>query len=248
MLDKVKVKFVFDIPVASITMEETVEVIEECIKENKTIQHVVINAGKVVAMQSNEDLAKSVFEADLINADGQAVVWASKVLGTALPERVAGIDLMYNLIDLAAKKGYKCYFLGAKNEVLQKVVEYFSKKYSKEIVAGSHDGYFKPDQEEAIAQDITDSGAHMLFVAISSPKKELFVNKYKKLMNVPFVMGVGGSFDVVSGFTKRAPLWVQQAGLEWFHRLLQEPGRMWKRYLVGNVKFILLTIKFLFKR
>lgn len=111
------------------------------------------------------------------------------------------------------------------------------------VIAGYRNGYFEKNEEKQIAEDIADSGADILFVAMSSPQKEIFVNKYKKLMNVPFVMGVGGSFDVVAGKTKRAPLWMQKAGLEWFYRFIQEPRRMWKRYLVGNSKFIWMVIK-----
>ncbi|MDG5800530.1 WecB/TagA/CpsF family glycosyltransferase [Marinilabiliaceae bacterium ANBcel2] len=94
-----------------------------------------------------------------------------------------------------------------------------------------------------MALDISKSGAHMLFVAMSSPKKEIFVNKYKNLMAVPFVMWVGGSFDVVAGVTRRAPYWMQKIGLEWFYRFIQEPHRMWRRYLVGNSKFIWIVLK-----
>ncbi len=239
-MDKIDI---FNIPVAAITMQQTIEVIDQSIESSAELQHVVVNAGKIVTMQSDSELRESVLDADLINADGQAVVWASRFLGQPLPERVAGIDLMYNLIELAYQKGYKCYFLGAKEKVVKKVVDFFSEKYSPDVIAGYRNGYFSEEDEEQISKDIASSGAQLLFVAISSPKKEIFVNKYKAIMKVPFIMGVGGSFDVVAGVTKRAPLWMQKIGLEWFYRFLQEPKRMWKRYLVGNSKFIWLVLK-----
>ena len=239
---------IFDIPILALNMGDTVSLIDSVISRRDKLQHVVVNAGKIVAMQNDEVLRRSVLDADIINADGQAVVWASKFLGKALPERVAGIDLMLNLIDLAYRKGYKCYFLGAKEEVVKKNVDIFSEKYSKDIIAGYRNGYFNDDEETDIAENIGCSGAQMLFVAISSPKKEIFVNKYKSIINVPFVMGVGGSFDVVAGVTRRAPKWMQRIGLEWFFRFIQEPRRMWKRYLVGNSKFIWLVLKEKFKR
>ena len=99
------------------------------------------------------------------------------------------------------------------------------------------------DEEEKVARQIAESNASILFVAMTSPNKEIFLNKYKSLISVPFIMGVGGSFDVVSGFVKRAPLWMQNNGLEWLYRLLQEPRRMWRRYLVGNSEFIYLILK-----
>ncbi len=228
----------------NLTMAETLALIDRHIKERKPLHHVVVNAAKIVAMHSNEKLRQAVNSADLINADGQAVVWASKILGNPLKERVAGIDLMQNLVKRAKEKGYKIFFLGAREEVVKKVVDIYAEQYGKKIIAGYRNGYFNEDEEEKIARQIADSNADILFVAISSPKKEIFLEKHKKtLKKIPFIMGVGGSFDVVSGKIKRAPQWMQKAGLEWFYRLLQEPRRMWKRYLVGNTKFIALVLK-----
>ncbi len=225
-------------------MQETLDLIKASIKNKKQIHHVVVNAGKIVAMQSNLELRKSVNESDIINADGQAVVWASKILNKPLKERVAGIDLMTNLIDISKDNNYKIFFFGAKEEVVKKVVEVYTKKYSKDIIAGYRNGFFHKEDESSIAEEISNSGANILFVAISSPTKENFLYKNKELLkNLSFIMGVGGSFDVVSGYVKRAPVWMQNFGLEWFYRFLQEPKRMWKRYLVGNSKFIWLVIK-----
>ncbi len=241
-------KKIFGIPVVAASMRQTINFIDEAVKSGKNLQHVVVNAGKIVSMQSDSELRKSVLEADIINADGQAVVWASKFLGQGLPERVAGIDLMVNLIELCYQKGYKCYFFGAKECVVKKVVETYALKYSKLIIAGYRNGYFSEDEEEKIVEDIRKSGANMLFVALSSPKKEIFINKYKDIIDVPFVMGVGGSFDVIAGLTKRAPFWMQRFGIEWFYRLIQEPKRLWKRYLIGNYKFVLLVLKERFRK
>lgn len=242
-----KTKVVLNVPVQALSMTETLDFIKKRIDDNQFTQHVVVNAGKIVAMQKDEALRKSVLEADMINADGMSVVWASRFLGKALPARVAGIDLMLELVKMAHEQGYKCYFFGARPEVVEKVVETFSNEYSSSIIAGYRNGYFKEVEEAQIAKDISNSGADMLFVAMSSPQKEIFVNKFKKLMNVPFVMGVGGSFDVVAGVTKRAPVWMQKVGMEWFFRFIQEPRRMWKRYLVGNSKFLWLVLKARFK-
>ena len=228
----------------NLSMKETLQRIEQIIENKLQIHHVVVNAGKIVAMQTDMQLRQSVNECDLINADGQAVVWASKILGKPLKERVAGIDLMVNLVDLAYKKDYKVFFFGAKEDVVKKVVDTYSAQYSESIIAGYRNGYFKKEEEQTIAKQISDSGANILFVAISSPTKENFLYENKALLkNVNFVMGVGGSFDVVSGKVKRAPIWMQNSGLEWFYRFAQEPKRMWKRYLVGNSKFIALVLK-----
>ena len=238
-----KINFL-NIPIDAITMKETLQRVENAIVSKKQIHHTVVNAGKVVLMQTDKKLEKSVVEADIINADGQAIVWAANLLGQKLPERVSGIDLMEELVKRSFEKGYKCYFFGATEEVVTKLVNIYKKQYSENIIAGYRNGYFEKGDEEQIAKQIAESGANMLFVAITSPKKEIFLNTYKKqLQNVNFIMGVGGSFDVIAGKVNRAPLWMQNAGLEWLYRVLQEPKRMWKRYLVGNSKFIYLVLR-----
>ena len=230
------------------SMDETIDAIEEAIRSGRQLHHVVVNAAKIVAMQKDPELRTSVNSSDLINADGQAVVWASSFLGKPLKERVSGIDLLTRLVELASVRGFKLYFLGAKEEVVRKVVDIYSDKYGDQIIAGYRNGYFKQEEESGIARDISDSGADILFVAISSPTKENFLYRNRdQLAKVGFIMGVGGSFDVVAGKVKRAPKWMQNAGLEWFFRLIQEPGRMWKRYLIGNTSFILLVLKERFK-
>lgn len=228
----------------NLSMQETLALVQEKIRSGEQVHHVVVNAGKVVAMQKDSELRKSVNESHIINADGQAVVWASRFLGKPLKERVAGIDLMANLIEMAHKNNNKIFLFGAKEEVVKSVVDKYSKKYSRNMIAGYRNGYFSSTEEESIAHQIADSGAQMLFVAITSPKKENFLYRHREILkNVNLIMGVGGSFDVVAGKTKRAPVWMQNAGLEWFYRFLQEPKRMWKRYLVGNSKFIFLVLK-----
>lgn len=228
----------------NLTMKETIDLVNQSIKSKTQLHHTVINAGKVVAMHKNVELRESVNNSDIINADGQAIVWGARILGEKIKERVAGIDLMNNLVELASENNYKIYLLGAKEEVVSKLVDIYSNKYGQQIIAGYRNGYFRQEEEKEIIQDIANSGANMLFVAISSPIKENLLFKYREeLKAVNFIMGVGGSFDVITGKVKRAPIWMQKSGLEWFFRLLQEPKRMWKRYLVGNTKFIALVLK-----
>ena len=225
-------------------MSETIANIDEAISQNRKINHVVINAGKVVNMQKDKNLFESVVSCDLINADGQSIVWAARFLGKYLPERVAGADLMQSLVELAYTKQYKCFFLGATEEVIKKVVKIYTEKYGKSIIAGYRNGYFSKEEEPVIAEQISASGAKILFVAITSPRKENFMYEYRHVLsNINFTMGVGGTFDVISGYTKRAPVWMQKMGLEWFFRFIQEPRRMWRRYLIGNTNFIWLVVK-----
>ena len=238
-----KINFL-DIPLDILTMDETVNKIDKAIISNKQVHHCVINAAKVVKIQNDEILKESVINSNIINADGMSIVWSVRFLGYQIQERVAGIDLMENLIRLAHKKKYCCFFLGAKEEVVKKVVSYYSVKYSEKIIAGFRDGYFDEKNEKDIIEKIKESDAEFLFVAITSPKKEIFLNKYKnELKNINLIMGVGGSFDVIAGTVKRAPKYIQDLGLEWFYRFIQEPKRMWRRYLIGNFKFVILIFK-----
>lgn len=241
MKERVKI---LNTTIDNLSMDQTLAMVDEKIKTGQQVHHVVVNAGKIVALQHDSELRQSVNSSHIINADGQAVVWAAKFLNKPLKERVAGIDLMANLVEMAADKNYKIFLLGAKEEVVKAVVDKYAQRYGKNIIAGYRNGYFLPSEENQIAKQIAESGTQMLFVAISSPIKENFLYKYREtLKNVNLIMGVGGSFDVVAGKTKRAPAWMQKAGMEWFFRFLQEPKRMWKRYLVGNSKFIYLVLK-----
>ncbi len=243
MIQKAERVKICNIPVDALTMNQTLEAIDKAIQEKRSIHHVVINAAKVVNANRDKELKDSIVQCDIINADGMSIVWALKLLNKPIPERVAGIDLMENLVALAAQKHYKVYFLGAKEEVVKSVVEKYEAKYGTSIIAGYRNGYFGKEEEQEIASDIGRTGADILFVAMTSPKKEIFLNTYKQVIKVPFIMGVGGSFDVISGLVKRAPVWMQRNGLEWFYRVIQEPGRMWKRYLTTNTVFIYMVLK-----
>lgn len=225
--------------VNALSMDETVDYIKKVIaRRNPPVQHVVINALKVNLMEGDPKLREIVNACPLINADGSSILWAAKKLGVPIKERVTGIDLFQRLVKEAAENGYKIYLFGAKEEVVTKVRDIFQKEYPTLKIAGYRNGYFTPEEEPQIVADMAASGADMMFVAFSSPKKEYWVNKYLNQLNIPFVMGVGGSFDVVAGVTKRAPEFWQKIGMEWFYRFIQEPRRLWKRYVVGNAVFI----------
>src|SRR5690554_401641 len=205
----------------NLSMVETIERVRNAIESHMQIHHTVINANKVVLLQNDSELRRSVNSADLINIDGKGVLWAAKLLGKPVKERVTGIDLMMECLNLCQKKGYKAYFFGAKEEVVLKLINKISKDYGENIVAGYRNGYFSPEQEEIIVEDIRKSNPQMLFVAVPSPKKENFLYQNKnEFKNVNFIMGVGGSFDVIAGKVKRAPSWMQKFGLEWLYRLI----------------------------
>jgi N-acetylglucosaminyldiphosphoundecaprenol N-acetyl-beta-D-mannosaminyltransferase len=229
-------------------MRSTLGAVEEIIAAGVYTQHMAINAAKLVTMHDDPKLTRIVDDCGLVNADGQAVVWASRMLGDPLPARVAGVDLMQELLGLAERKGYRVFFLGAKTDVLATALENILEQQPRLQVAGARDGYFTDAQETEVCEQIRASRADILFVAMSSPRKEYFLGEHGPVLGVPFVMGVGGSIDVIAGVTRRAPTRWQRLGLEWLYRLLQEPRRMFKRYAVTNTRFAVLVGRALLTR
>lgn len=223
-------------------MDDTVKIIVNRVERSLFTQHVVVNVAKVVNMRKDPALDESVRSCDIINIDGMGVVLGARFLGYNVPERVAGVDLFYNLLAISAKCGFPVFLLGAADEIVTETNHQVQQLYPELIVAGYHHGYFWGD-EEAVVNKIRDSGARLLFVAITSPKKENFINQWQDKLGIDFVMGVGGTFDVVAGKVKRAPVWMQNYGLEWLYRVIQEPRRMWKRYLITNSQFLWLLMK-----
>lgn len=224
------------VPLDLLTMEQTVLRCEQLIAAEEAVQHVVVNAGKYVLMRDQPRLREIVSRCALINADGMSVVWAGRLLGHAVPERVTGIDLMARLLELAESRQWPVFFLGARGDVLGQFVEIVTDRYPLLEVAGYRDGYFEDDA--SVAELIRRSGARMLFIGMPSPRKEYFTDEQLCRMGPVFVVGVGGTFDVWAGRTRRAPAWMQRVGLEWLYRFAQEPRRMWRRYLFGNARFL----------
>jgi N-acetylglucosaminyldiphosphoundecaprenol N-acetyl-beta-D-mannosaminyltransferase len=228
---------VLDCAIDRLDMPQTLARCQAIIEQGTFVQQVSINAAKLVAVRRDPDLRDVVNRCGLVNADGQSVVWASRLLGDPLPERVAGIDLMHALIAIAEREGYGIYILGARSEVLEKAVQRLREMHPLLHIRGYRDGYFSDEESPEVAAAIRDAEAHILFVAMSSPRKEHWLGEYGAGLHVPFVMGVGGSIDIVAGITRRAPQSWQRLGLEWLYRLLQEPRRVFRRYLVTNVEF-----------
>lgn len=237
-----RIKF-FGVYLDIVTMEETLNQISKFIEQRQPVQHVVVNVAKLVYAQKDSELKEIINACPLINVDGAGVILGAKMLGVDITERVAGIDLMDKLIEYSAQKGYRPYFFGAKEDIVSKVVEIYKEKYPNLNIAGYRNGYYTEAEEAELVENIKNSHADILFVAMGSPKKEVFLSKYSKTMEVPFTMGVGGSFDVVAGKVKRAPVWMQKCHSEWLYRVIQEPKRMWKRYLVTNSIFLGMVIK-----
>lgn len=230
-------------PLDKVTMEEAVARCEGAIASGSYLQHMSVNAAKLVALQDDGTLRSMISSCGLVTADGQSVVWASRLLGERLPERVAGIDLMQRLLAAAETKGYRVFILGARREVLDAALARLREDYPHLVLAGARDGYYEDSEAEAVCEGIREAKADILFVAMSSPRKEYFLGERSASLGVPFAMGVGGSVDVIAGITRRAPRLLQRLGLEWAYRLAQEPRRLARRYLTTNGRFAAMVLR-----
>lgn len=233
----------FGIELDPLTMDETVQRCLEAVREGRQLEIGVVNAAKLVNMRRDPRLAQAVSGCDVVLADGQAVVWAGRILRAPLPERVAGIDLFLRLLAEAESAGMSVYFLGATQDVLEQMLRRVADRFPGLKVAGSRNGYFEDAEQEAVAGEIARSGAQMLFLGMTSPKKEIFTAAYGARTGARVVHGVGGSFDILAGVTRRAPESWQRRGLEWLYRALQEPRRLGRRYLTTNAAFLLMTAR-----
>lgn len=218
-------------------MDGTVSRCKEIVEAGRHVRQVSINAAKLVAMRSDTALREAIEGCELVSADGQSIVWASRLLGDPLPERVAGIDLMDRLLAMAEEEGFGIYVLGARREVLEAGIVRLRQRFPRLQIAGYRDGYFAEEESREVAAEVGASGAQILFVAISSPRKELWLAEHADELGVSLTMGVGGAIDVIAGVTRRAPRSWQRLGLEWLYRLLQEPRRLLGRYLASNARF-----------
>jgi N-acetylglucosaminyldiphosphoundecaprenol N-acetyl-beta-D-mannosaminyltransferase len=227
-------------PVDVLTLEETVTEAVLAMRNRGRCQHVALNVAKFVKMRSDAELWRDVVESDIVGIDGMGIVWGARILGITVKERVAGIDLFERLLEVCARERFRPYFLGAREDVLEKAISSLQRRLPTLRIAGWRHGYFSSNQENAVIQAIQEAGPDCLFIAMPTPHKERLLAKFRKGLDVPFIMGIGGSLDVIAGVVKRAPPAMQALGLEWLYRLAQEPRRMFWRYLSTNATFTFL--------
>jgi N-acetylglucosaminyldiphosphoundecaprenol N-acetyl-beta-D-mannosaminyltransferase len=241
-------QLILGLPLDALTMDDVLDRCRGSLTTRERTLVGVVNAAKMVRLRHDTHLRDSLLECDVLLADGQSVVWASRLLRRRLPERVAGIDLFERLLELAARDGWSVYLLGARPDVLATLQQRLGERFPALKIAGARDGYFAGTEGSSVAADIRQSGADMLFLGMTSPKKEIFLGDYGATLGAPVLHGVGGSFDILAGITKRAPVRWQRLGLEWLYRVLQEPRRLWRRYLTTNATFIALVLRELVRR
>ena len=231
------------IPIDNLTMDETIGRIEEFVRigraTGKTHQVATVNTDFLVKSLEDAALRDLLQHIDLCTADGMPLVWGSRLLGVPLKERVAGSDLVPLLAQRAAENGTTLYFMGSGTGVAAQAAATLENRYPGLRVVGTSSPYWNPDKpfDPAILTEIKTLKPDILLVALGNPKQELWIKQYGAEVGVPVAIGIGASLDFIVGVTKRAPVWMQNTGLEWVARLVQEPGRLWKRYLLGLTKF-----------
>jgi N-acetylglucosaminyldiphosphoundecaprenol N-acetyl-beta-D-mannosaminyltransferase len=239
---------IFGCPIDILTMSETVDLARAAMRQRTTRRHVALNVAKLVNMRTDPVLAEDVKNSDLIGIDGMGILLAARLLGLPAKQRVAGIDLLQELLGVCASEGFRPFFLGATSSMVRKACAAVTAKYPTLRLAGMRDGYFDAHREPQVVEEIHSSKADCLFIAMPTPRKERFLAAYGDRLGVPFIMGVGGSFDVLAGGVTRAPLLMQKLALEWLYRVYQEPRRMWWRYCRTNTIFAGMMLSAIVRR
>lgn len=221
---------IFGIPFSKLNMNDTVKYLTEAVISGRPHQVITANPIMVMAALDDPEYKKMMQNADLIVPDGSGIVWAAGVGGDPLTERVTGFDMLHELMKVGENYRWKFYLLGTTPEVIQEAAERLQMQYPAAIIAGYRDGFFGPEQDDEVIEGIRAVSPDLLFVARGADTQEPWIARYKERLGVPVMMGVGGSFDIISGKSKRAPKVFQKLRLEWFYRLLKEPTRF-KRML-----------------
>ena len=238
---------ILNVEVSRYDLDETVALFSNAIENNQKLRVCVTPVNCVLWAYRDENLKRIYNSADLVTADGVPLLWASRLLGSSINGRVTGLDLLPEFSKISAEKGYRFFFLGAAEGVAVKLANHLKSLNPGLNVVGTYsppfaDQFSETENEKMIAM-INKSEADMLWVSLTAPKQDYWISEHFDRLNVSIAIGVGAAFDVVAGNIKRSPKWMQKAGLEWLFRLIQEPRRLSKRYLVEAPQFIPLVVK-----
>ena len=220
---------------------ELLHYVNAAIKSRKITHIITANAAILVSAVYDHELREILKEADITTADGMSIVWAIRLLGHVCKERVTGIDSIFKIARNAEALNHRIFLLGASQAVIEKVTKILKERFPELQIAGYHNGYF--DNDDNTINLIKKTKPDIIFIGMGAPRQEKWIYKNKNILDIPILMGVGGSFDVIAGNVSRAPSWIQKIGMEWCYRLIQEPRRLWKRYLFTNAVFVLLFIQ-----
>ena len=237
---------ILGVKISAINIDDAARFIDATINQKEKAYISVCPVSTIMECQKNPQALESVNSASLVTPDGMPVVWLGKVKKNRNVKRVYGPDLMLKVCEISQKKGYRNYFYGSTNSVLEKLTGNLKQKFPDLIISGVFSppfGVMSAEEDEKNIQMINDSNSDILCVGLGSPKQDLWMHKHKDKINVPVMIGVGAAFDFISGTKKQAPKFVQRIGFEWLFRLICEPKRLWKRYVAGNTQFLYLITK-----
>jgi len=238
----------FDLKINPLRRSDFLSLVSSNLEKRTQLVQNGINAASVIESAGNDQYRRALNGSDLVNIDGMSVVWALRFLRMKVPERVACPDLALDILKLAENKHYSVFLLGASEKNILLCRDGLKRMFPNLVIAGYQNGYFTSGNESDIVSKINQLNPDIMFLGMPSPKKELFVEKFRNELTVRYFLGVGGFFDIIAGNKKRAPEWMQKTGLEWLFRLSQDPFNLWKRYMVGNLKFIILVFRGKFKK
>jgi N-acetylglucosaminyldiphosphoundecaprenol N-acetyl-beta-D-mannosaminyltransferase len=231
----------FGVPIARIDMRGVLERVDQFVEGRRP--HMIVTSDTPILVRAHDDqrFQEVVRSADIVTADGRGVVWMARVLGLPIRERVSGADLVERICERAAERGYSVYLIGAQPGVADEAARVLQSRYPGLRIAGTYHGYFSKDEEPAVVAAIAAAQPDVLLVAFGAPKQELWIREHLDQIQAPVAIGVGGTFDVLAGRVKRAPQWVQRAGLEWLYRALREPKRLPR--LIALPRLVWMTLK-----
>jgi len=221
---------VLGVRVDRVTTEQALHMMERFIAERRPHQVVTLNPEFVIKAQHNAEFRVTLEEADLALPDGAGLLWAARLLGRPLLERVTGSDIVPLIAEMSARQGYRLYLLGAAPGVAEKAAETLKRNYPGLQIVGAYAGSPDPAEEDGIIARIVAASPDFLFVAYGAPRQDLWIHRNLRRLGVPVCMGIGGTLDFIAGVAVRAPRWMRKVGLEWLHRLLRQPWR-WRRML-----------------
>lgn len=234
------------VKIDNLSLQESLDYIEKILKGQKSHYIVTPNAAHIVLLQRDKDFKKAYKKASLALPDGMSLVWASRLMKARLKERIAGVDLIFSLCNIAVRKKHLIFLLGTRKETIGKAKNILQQQFPGLQIIGTQNGYFKNNQK--VIEKINMHQPDILFIGMGFPKQEKWIYKNISQLNVKVAVTIGGAFDLIAGKVKRAPIWMQNWGLEWLWRLIREPRRLWKRYIIGNTIFIWIVLKEFFKK